>query len=60
MSTKKPIKNEDGKLKEFNSSDNLPNQDEIDELKDLLSELVKELLTIGFPINSTKLLKLLK
>jgi hypothetical protein len=60
MSQKKPIKLEEGSLKEFKPSDELPNQPDINEVKELVSCLVKELIQIGLPISDIKLLKLLK
>lgn len=58
MAEQKPIKLEEGNLKQFLSSDELPNQKEIEELKDLIGELVKELIELGLPIYNEKLLKL--
>lgn len=55
---KKPVKIEEGRLKEFTSVDTLPNQQEIEELKAIVTEIVKELISIGIPLKSEKLIKL--
>lgn len=60
MAEKKPIKVDQGKLKEFSSSDDLPNQSELNELKEIVADLVKDLISIGLPLKSERLYKLLK
>lgn len=56
---KKPLKIEDGRIKEMGSSDDLPNQPDIEELRELLAVLVQELMEIGLEFNDKRLLTLL-
>lgn len=57
---KKPVKIEDGRLKEFNTSDELPNQDEIKEIKSLMAYMVFELMELGIEFKNKRLIELLK
>lgn len=59
MSKKKPIKNADGLLKEFDTTDELPNQWQIDELNEIVKALVQDLVQIGIPLKSEILINLL-
>lgn len=56
----KPIKQEEGRLKEFKSTDELPNQPDIQELQQLLALLVFELVNFGFEIKDKRLTNLIE
>lgn len=59
MSIKKPIKNYDGKLKEWESSDELPNQPDIDYLTYIVRQMAFELQAIGIKWQNEEILKLI-
>lgn len=58
----KPIKLDlnDGKLKQFSSTDDLPNQPDIEEIQLAFAELVWELSEMGIKFKSKRLLSFLK
>lgn len=56
---KKPLKIQDGRIKEFSLYDDLPNQSGIDENKQLIAKLVTCLMEQGIDIVDDDLLELL-
>lgn len=57
---KNPIVLTEGQLEQLQAGDYLPNQQDIDELREIIILLVNEISEMGLPIQSEKLVKLLK
>lgn len=60
MPIKRPIKNNEGKLKEFENTDELPNQPDIEELRYAFALLIFELNEQGIEFESEEINKFLK
>lgn len=59
MSIKKPIKNNNGALKEWENGDDLPNQPDIDYLTSIIQKMAFELQVMGLKWQDEEILKLI-
>ncbi len=59
MPTEKPIKAKDGKLKQWEPTDELPNQQDIDDLYRIVGKMAFELQSIGIQWQDEEILNLI-